>query len=74
MPEITLAQAEAKLAEYMAAETAINEGGQSYQVVNRTFTRGDLAEIRKGIDYWNNKVKELTPTSRGRRIFGMTPY
>ncbi len=74
MAGITLAQAEAQLASYLAAETAILGGGQSYQIANRQFTRADLAEIREGVDYWNGKVKELSQTSTGRRVLGVTPY
>jgi hypothetical protein len=74
MAGITLAEAEAQLAAYLAASTAIAEGGQSYQIANRQFTRADLAEIRASIDYWNGKVKELSQTSPGRRTIGVTPY
>lgn len=38
-----------RLAQYVAAETAILEGGQSYRIGNRLLTRADLAEIRAEI-------------------------
>lgn len=38
-----------RLKQYVAAETAILSGGQSYKIGNRTLTRADLAEIRKEI-------------------------
>ena len=32
---------------------------QSYSIGTRTLTRANLAEIRKQIEFWENKVKEL---------------
>ncbi len=73
MAGITLAQAEAKLTAYLAAEEKIL-GGQSYTIANRTLTRADLAEVRKGISYWDDQVKRLSQASEGRRVRGVTPY
>lgn len=39
----------ARLKQYIAAETAILTGGQSYKIGNRTLTRADLAEIQSVI-------------------------
>lgn len=39
----------ARLTQYIAAETAILTGGQSYKIGNRTLTRADLAEIQRVI-------------------------
>ncbi|WP_106788048.1 DUF6148 family protein [Acidaminococcus fermentans] len=39
-----------RLKQYLAAEQAILEGGQSYKIGNRMLTRADLAEIRKEIN------------------------
>ena len=36
-----------RLKQYLAAEKAILEGGQSYKIGNRMLTRADLSEIRK---------------------------
>ena len=38
-----------RLKQYLAAEKAILEGGQSYKIGNRMLTRADLSEIRKEI-------------------------
>ena len=65
MAGITLAQAEARLAEYMAAETAVLTA-QSYEIAGRRMTRADLAEIRAGIDAWNARVGMLTSRVGGR--------
>ncbi len=58
MAGITLAQAEAQLAAYLAAETAALSG-QSYRIGDRMLTRADLADIRAGIDAWQARIVEL---------------
>ena len=69
MPAITLEQAEAKLTLWMAAEEKV-AAGQSYAIdvdgSRRELRRADLAEIRKTIDYWNNKVTALQRSASGR--------
>lgn len=67
MAGITLAQAEEKLATYMAAEDAIMNRGQSYSINGRSLSRADLGEIREGIDYWQSKVQTLSASGSGRR-------
>lgn len=71
MAGITLAQAEARLTEYMTAEAKVLEG-QAYTIGSRSLTRADLKEIREGIDYWNAKVQQLQ-TGAGARVRGLTP-
>jgi len=66
MAGITLAQAQAKLDEYLAAETAILSG-QSYKIGERELRRADLAAIQAGIDTWNKRVTELQASASGRR-------
>jgi hypothetical protein len=61
---ITLAQAEAQLAAYLAAETAALNG-QSYRIGDRMLTRADLSEIRAGVDAWNARVTSLAAASAG---------
>jgi len=69
MAGLTLAQAEAQLAAYLAAETAALSG-QSYRIGDRMLTRADLAEIRAGLDVWQARIVELanstTVTGRTR--------
>ena len=65
MAGITLAQAEARLTEYMAAETAVLDG-QKYEMSGRSKTRADLKEIREGITHWNGLVREFAGTANGR--------
>ena len=70
MAGITLAQAEAKLATWLAAEDLV-AAGQSYSIGTRSLTRANLKEIRETIDYWEGKVQRLT--RGGIRVFGGTP-
>ncbi len=74
MPGITLTIAEAKLTEWLAADTAVAKG-QSYTISGRSLSRANSAEIRNNIDYWDRKVQELSSGSRsgGMRIYGATP-
>lgn len=65
MAGITVAQAEAKLAEYLAAETAVL-GGQAYTIAGRTLTRANLEEIQRGVSIWNNRVITLSAAASGR--------
>ena len=65
MAGITLAQAQSKLDEYLAAETAVLTG-QSYEIGGRKLERANLREIQRGIDAWDNRVKRLSARSGGR--------
>jgi len=70
MAGITLAQAEAKLALWMAAEDAI-ASNQSYEIEEpgggrRKLTRADLATVSAMIDKWNARVIALSGRSSGR--------
>ena len=55
---ITLQIAQQRLTQYLDAEAAVL-GGQEYRIADRSLKRADLAEIRKGIDYWSDKVENL---------------
>jgi hypothetical protein len=59
MSGITLAIAEAKLTEWLAADTAV-ASGQSVQVAGKTLTRANSKEIRDNIKYWNEWVVSLS--------------
>lgn len=62
---ITLAQAEAQLALYLAAEAAVLTG-QSYEIAGRKLTRANLEEVRSGVETWNARVVNLAAASQGR--------
>jgi hypothetical protein len=69
MAGITLAQAQAQLDAYLAAETAVLIG-QSYRISlgggsDRWLTRADLEMIQLGITTWNNRVISLTRHAAG---------
>ena len=49
----------------MAAEAAVL-AGQSYEIGDRKLQRANLAEIRAGVEYWNNWVKRLSARASGR--------
>lgn len=65
MAGITLAQAEAQLTLYLAAETNVL-AGQSYEIAGRRLTRANLAEIQLGINTWDARVKQLSIRATGR--------
>ena len=65
MAGITLAQAEAKLQEYLDAESKILLG-QSYMIGNRQMTRANLFQVREEREYWNRKVIELSNAASGK--------
>ena len=69
MAGITLAQAEAQLAAYLAAEAAVL-AGQSYSIAGRSLTRANLDAIQQGIKIWDDRVQKLaTSTTRGPRLY-----
>ncbi len=73
MAGITLTQAETMLAAYQAAEEALLTGGQEYTIKDRSFKRGDLAQVQAGVALWDKRVKELSRGQSGRRVRGITP-
>lgn len=74
MAGITLAQAEAKLQEYLDAETAVLGGQSVRHESGRMLTLADMAEIRAGVDAWDARVKSLARTAAGtRRSASITP-
>ncbi|MCE2910384.1 MAG: DUF6148 family protein [Burkholderiaceae bacterium] len=65
MAGLTLAQAQAQLDAYLAAETAVL-GGQEYEIGGRRLRRADLRSIQQGITLWNQRVQELSARGSGR--------
>lgn len=64
---ITLERAKQHLEAWLDAELACSTA-QSYTIGSRTLTRANLAEIRKQINYWQNKVDELVILERGGKL------
>lgn len=65
MAGISLAQAQAQLDAYLAAETAVLSG-QRYKIADREMTRADLETIQAGIKIWNDRVVQLSNRALGR--------
>lgn len=65
MAGIDLAQAQAQLSAYLAAETAVLSG-QRYEIAGRMLQRADLALIQQGVTLWDSRVKTLSVAARGR--------
>lgn len=63
MAGITLAQAEAQLSEYLAAETKIL-GGQAFSRNGKMMTMADLAAVQEGIKIWEARVQRLSRSGR----------
>lgn len=64
MAGLTLAQAEAQLAAYLAAETKVLTG-QRVEIDGQSLTRANLEQIQTGIDAWNKRVQELSARAGG---------
>ncbi|WP_175796340.1 DUF6148 family protein [Burkholderia anthina] len=73
MAGITLEQAQQQLDTWLAASMAVAKN-QSYELEGRKYTRANLAEIQASINFWDAKVKSLTPTRRrGARVRYVVP-
>lgn len=70
MAGITEAQAQARLDALLAAHDAIVTG-QSYTIEDRTLTRSNLKEVQAAIEYWDNKVKQLSGSGAARVSYGV---
>ena len=64
MAGLTLADAQARLAAWLAADDAVSKG-QSYNLAGRSLTRVNAREIQNNIEFWDRKVQTLT---RGRGV------
>jgi hypothetical protein len=76
MSAITLAQAQAQLAAWLAASAAVATS-QEYEIDTgdggrRRLKRTDAAEIREQIAYWKAQVEAMTPGGR-RRVRYLVP-
>lgn len=64
MPAISLATAQAQLQAWLDADAAVATG-QSYIMHGRSLTRANASEITQKIQYWEQRVNQL---SRGGGI------
>ena len=65
MAGVTLTQAQAQLDAWIAASLAV-ASNQSYSIGGRSLTRANATEIKNMIDYWENRVLQLTSPARRR--------
>lgn len=66
MSGITLAQAQAQLTLYLAAEAAVL-AKQSYEIAGRKLTLANLGEIQQGITAWDRRCTSIgAGAGRGR--------
>ena len=73
MAGITLETAQSQLDAWLEAERKVTQG-QSYQIGNRMLTYADVTQIGKRIEYWSNKVEELSRKKAGRnRMYHFVP-
>lgn len=70
MAGITLAQAESKLAEYLAAESKILLG-QDVWIDGSRLTRADLAAVQAGVKLWDSRCRALS--SPGLKVREVIP-
>ena len=72
---ITLDMAQDHLEEWLTAEMEITTH-QSYRLRNQTLTMADLGEVRRQIQYWDEKVAELQARQGGgsrNRVYRVVP-
>ncbi len=65
MAGITLAQAQAQLERYLAAEEKVLLG-QQVEIDGQRLTRANLTDIQRGVALWNSRVQSLSRSSQGR--------
>ena len=73
----TLAEAQAKLAEYQAAETRILEAQEVRLAgpgIDRWEQQTELSLVQKGIANWQRTVDRLSAVANGQPTFGGLTY
>ena len=72
MGAIDLDTAKKHLEMWLEAEEALATS-QSYTIGTMSLTRANLAEVSKRIEYWQNKVNQLSKNGRRNRVYGVIP-
>lgn len=73
MGAYTVELAQAQFDIYLAAETAIATGAQSYQIGNRALTKANLSEITKLREYWGAMLDRLSAGNGGAKVIQVVP-
>ncbi|MBM7580019.1 DUF6148 family protein [Jeotgalibacillus terrae] len=63
--EMSIERAKTHLEAWYDAELKVSTG-QSYTIAGRTLTRVNLPEIRKQIEYWENRIARMKSRGRSR--------
>lgn len=71
MPALSLTQAQTQLTLWIAAETALSSGAQSYSIAGRAMSKANLREIGERITFYSNLVDRLS--RNGPRIQRFVP-
>lgn len=58
---------------WLEADLKVSQG-LIYKVGSRMLTRANVSEIRRQMDYWGGKVKELEAVSSGRNTSRVRRY
>ena len=72
MAGITLVQAEAQLALYLAAEAKILKG-QAVEMDGKRLTRADLSAVQAGVKLWDSRAKSLANSGGKIRMRQVIP-
>ncbi len=73
MADITLAQAQAHLGAWLAADLALATA-EEYYIGDRRLRRADLGDVQRAIAYWRGEVSRLTAVrGRGARLIRAVP-
>lgn len=72
MAGITQSQAQTQLDALVTAQAALIGGAQSYSIAGRAFTRVNLAELQKSIEYYQGLVSQLS-RGGGPRVSRIIP-
>lgn len=73
MPTETLQYAQEMLELWRAAERRLAHGAKSYKIGARELTYQDIAEVRRWIDYWAERVEVLQGTKSARTSYQVVP-
>ncbi len=68
-----IAQKKVRLMQYLAAETAILSGAQSYSIGHRQLTRADLGQVQSEIDKLTVEVAQLSRGGNAIRMQRIVP-
>jgi hypothetical protein len=72
-PAISLAQAQASLTAFLAAELALASGAQEYSIAGRAFKRAQLNQVHDIVVFYQQLVDRLSRNPAGPRVRRIVP-